>query len=81
MPSQDRTAEFAAVLCSLRERRSPVTSSDGGVTSLEPRPPAAELQQHAQFMSIARLIGRDISQTYNKLERLTLCKYVDLMKV
>ncbi|XP_037084560.1 syntaxin-5-like isoform X2 [Pollicipes pollicipes] len=62
---RDRTAELAAVLRSLRERQ--LAPAPAGHAA---RP--AGLLPHVQFMAIAKLIGRDVAQTYAKLEKLTL---------
>nr|UEK51493.1 syntaxin 5-like protein [Parasacculina yatsui] len=69
MASHDRTAEFVSVLRSIRGRQglSAVPSAAPSAGSTAPA-----LQRHGQFLNIARLIGRDISNTYAKLEKLAL---------
>lgn len=69
MASHDRTSEFVSVLRSIRGRQglSAIPNATPSSGSLTPA-----LQRHSQFLNIARLIGRDISNTYAKLEKLAL---------
>ncbi|XP_039248948.1 syntaxin-5-like [Styela clava] len=64
---RDRTVEFQSVVKSLKSRQ-----SNGGV------PHKAQnnaLKNRSEFSTFAKRIGRDISKTYEKLEKLTLlCK-------
>ncbi|KAF0306674.1 Syntaxin-5 [Amphibalanus amphitrite] len=63
---RDRSGEFSAVVRALRERQQAAPAPAAAAA----RP--AALSRHKEFMAVAKLIGRDISQTYSKLEKLTL---------
>jgi len=61
--SRDRTAEFRNTVQSLRGRQ------NGAVRS------ARSVRQNSEFINIAKSISQDITNTYTKLEKLTLlCK-------
>ncbi|XP_043218078.1 syntaxin-5-like [Amphibalanus amphitrite] len=64
---RDRSGEFSAVVRALRERQQAAPAPAAAAAA---RP--AALSRHKEFMAVAKLIGRDISQTYSKLEKLTL---------
>ncbi|XP_021916862.1 syntaxin-5 isoform X2 [Zootermopsis nevadensis] len=66
MTSRDRTAEFVNATRSLQGRHVART-----VAVRDPRK-ARYIQSYAEFMLIARTIGKNISSTYTKLEKLTL---------
>ncbi|XP_043240483.1 syntaxin-5-like [Amphibalanus amphitrite] len=66
MAFKDRTGEFSAVLRSLQSRQ-----LNGGLAQAPPSPRPRAVQRYAEFMRIAKLIGKDISNTYAKLEKLT----------
>ena len=62
--SRDRTAEFRTTLQTLRGRQ-----VNGAVRSFR------SVQQKSDFINIAKSISQDITNTYTKLEKLTLlCK-------
>ena len=62
--SRDRTAEFRTTLQTLRGRQ-----VNGAVRS------SRSVQQKSDFINIAKSISQDITNTYTKLEKLTLlCK-------
>ncbi|KAF0306572.1 Syntaxin-5 [Amphibalanus amphitrite] len=63
---RDRSGEFSAVVRALRERQQAAPAPAAAAA----RP--AALSRHKEFMAVAKMIGRDISQTYSKLEKLTL---------
>lgn len=69
--SRDRTSEFMNTIRSFQGRQ-----MNGGLgMTAHNQPSAAKAQltaQSAQFMKIARSIGKDITNTYTKLEKLTL---------
>ena len=63
--SRDRTLEFRNTVQSLRGRQ-----MNGGVTSRR-----SQARQNSEFINIAKSISQDITNTYTKLEKLTLlCK-------
>ncbi|KAE8748058.1 hypothetical protein FOCC_FOCC005253 [Frankliniella occidentalis] len=66
MTSRDRTNEFASAVRSLQGRQI--------IHAAQARDPrkARHIQSYAEFMMIARTIGKNISSTYSKLEKLTL---------
>ncbi|XP_067009683.1 syntaxin-5 [Anabrus simplex] len=66
MTSRDRTTEFANAIRSLQGRH-----VARAVAVRDPRK-AKYIQSYAEFMMIARTIGKNISSTYTKLEKLTL---------
>ncbi|XP_034256151.1 syntaxin-5 [Thrips palmi] len=66
MTSRDRSNEFASAVRSLQGRQIIQASQ-----ARDPRK-ARHIQSYAEFMMIARTIGKNISSTYSKLEKLTL---------
>jgi len=67
--ARDRTQEFGSIILALQGRR----FGDETHQPLLPTAKNAELsRQSADFMKIAKSIGRDIANTYTKLEKLTL---------
>lgn len=70
MSSRDRTVEFGNAIRSLASRQ--VVRA---VAAKDPRR-ARHIQSYGEFMVIARTIGKNITSTYTKLEKLTLCKYI-----
>lgn len=67
MTCRDRTVEFKSAVQSMRGRQ-----LNGVVAGQMTSRKSKELQQCSEFMRIAKLIGKDISSTYTKLEKLTL---------
>lgn len=67
MAARDRTNEFAAAVRSLQGRTlvRPV---------LRDERKAAILETYSQFMGMAKVISKNITSTYAKLEKLALCK-------
>lgn len=67
MAARDRTNEFAAAVRSLQGRTlvRPVVRDERKVAILE---------TYSQFMSMAKVISKNITSTYAKLEKLALCK-------
>lgn len=70
MTSRDRSNEFASAVRSLQGRQIIQASQ-----ARDPRK-ARHIQSYAEFMMIARTIGKNISSTYSKLEKLTLRKCI-----
>lgn len=70
MMSRDRTAEFANAIRSLQGR-----TVIRAVAAQDPVR-ANNIQNYGDFMNIARTVGRNISSTFAKLEKLTLCKFI-----
>lgn len=68
MAARDRTNEFVNTIQTLQGR-----SIQRAVALRDPKKSKA-IQIHSEFMLIAKNIGRNISSTYAKLEKLTLCK-------
>lgn len=66
MTSRDRTTEFVNAIRSLQGRH-----VARAVAVRDPRK-AKYIQSYAEFMMIARTIGKNIGSTYTKLEKLTL---------
>lgn len=66
MSSRDRTVEFGNAIRSLASRQ--VVRA---VAAKDPRK-ARHIQSYGEFMVIARTIGKNITSTYTKLEKLTL---------
>lgn len=66
MTSRDRTTEFVNAIRSLQGRHVKRT-----MAVRDPRK-AKYIQSYAEFMMIARTIGKNIGSTYTKLEKLTL---------
>lgn len=69
MAARDRTKEFSKAIQSLQSRQ--ITRA---VNVRDPKR-SMYIQGHAEFMMIARTIGKNIASTYAKLEKLTLCKF------
>lgn len=67
--SRDRTVEFANAIRSLQGR-----TVIRAVAAQDPVR-ARNIQNYGEFMMLARNIGKNISSTWAKLEKLTLCKY------
>lgn len=70
MSSRDRTKEFCNAVQSLQFRQIKTVVRQ----SQDPRK-AKSLQSYREFMDTAKVIGKHISSTYAKLEKLTFCKY------
>lgn len=68
MSARDRTAEFANTIRSLQGRNISRAAAFNDVKK------AKAIQGHSEFMLIAKNVGRNIANTYAKLEKLTLCK-------
>lgn len=68
MAARDRTNEFVATVRSLQGRTlaRPVVRDER----------KAVLETYSQFMSMAKVISKNITSTYAKLEKLALCKYI-----
>ncbi|XP_018326766.1 syntaxin-5 [Agrilus planipennis] len=66
MTSRDRTSEFVNTIRSLQGR-----NISRAVAVKDPRK-AKVIQGHSEFMLIARNVGKNIANTYAKLEKLTL---------
>lgn len=69
MAARDRTNEFVATVRSLQGRTlaRPVVKDERK---------AAALATYSQFMSMAKIISKNITSTYTKLEKLAMRKYV-----
>jgi len=70
MTSRDRTNEFASAVRSLQGRQ--VVRA----AQIRDGRKAKNTQSYAEFMMIARTIGKNISSTCSKLEKLALCEYL-----
>lgn len=68
MSARDRTGEFANTIRSLQGRNISRAAAFNDVKK------AKAIQGHSEFMLIAKNVGRNIANTYAKLEKLTLCK-------
>lgn len=68
MASRDRTQEFVSTVRSLQGRTlaRPVVKDERK---------AAVLATYSQFMSMAKVISKNITSTYAKLEKLAMCKF------
>ncbi|XP_071833317.1 syntaxin-5-like [Apostichopus japonicus] len=64
MTCRDRTTEFFSAIKSLQSRQ-----GNGVITNHKRN---GRQQQHTEFMQIAKRIGQDLSNTFAKLEKLTL---------
>lgn len=69
MTARDRTSEFVNTIQTLQGR-----NIARAVAARDPRR-SKVIQSHSEFMLIAKNIGKNIANTYSKLEKLTLCKY------
>ncbi|CAB1332957.1 unnamed protein product [Coregonus sp. 'balchen'] len=63
MSGRDRTNEFQSVCRSLQGRQNGVQSS---------KPALSAIRQHSDFTLMAKRIGKDLSNTFAKLEKLTI---------
>lgn len=68
MAARDRTGEFNNAIRSFQSR-----NISRAINIRDPRK-AKHVQSYAEFMMIAKLIGKNIASTYAKLEKLTMCK-------
>ncbi|KAL0267484.1 UNVERIFIED_CONTAM: hypothetical protein PYX00_009737 [Menopon gallinae] len=66
MASRDRTKEFSTTIQNLQARQI------SRVVNVRDTRKSRYIQSHAEFMMIARTIGKNIASTYAKLEKLTL---------
>lgn len=68
MAARDRTNEFISAVRSLQGRTlaRPVVRDERKAQILE---------TYSQFMSMAKVISKNITSTYTKLEKLAMCKY------
>ncbi|XP_065159043.1 syntaxin-5 [Atheta coriaria] len=66
MTGRDRTAEFANTIQSLQGR-----NIARAVAARDPKK-SKVIQSHTEFMLIAKNVGKNLSSTYSKLEKLTL---------
>lgn len=69
---RDRTIEFGSAVRSLQGRQIMKATSVRDVKKVK------MLQSYAEFMMIAKSIGKNIASTYTKLEKLTLREYATL---
>lgn len=67
MTARDRTGEFVNTIQSLQGRNIARAMAVKDVKR------SKAIQSHTEFMMIAKSIGRNIANTYTKLEKLTLC--------
>lgn len=65
MTCRDRTNEFISAVKSMQSRQG------NGLLSR----PRNQMEARSEFMLVARKIGRDLAKTFEKLEKLTICKY------
>lgn len=72
MAARNRTQEFVSTVRSLQGRTlaRPVVKDDKK---------AAVLATYSQFMSMAKVISKNITSTYTKLEKLALCKFINIL--
>lgn len=69
MTARDRTLEFSNTIRSLQGR------NINRVVNLRDPKKVKQMQSYAEFMIIAKNIGKNIASTFTKLEKLTLCEY------
>ncbi|KAG6465535.1 hypothetical protein O3G_MSEX015215 [Manduca sexta] len=69
MAARDRTNEFISTVRSLQGRTL-------ARPTVRDERKAVILETYSQFMSSAKVISKNITSTYAKLEKLALCKYV-----
>lgn len=74
MTARDRTAEFTNTIRSMQGRN--VARAANNIR--DPRK-ARQLQSYSEFMNIAKIIGKNIANTYSKLEKLTHCNLLLLL--
>lgn len=67
MTARDRTAEFSNAIRSMQGR------NIARATNIRDPRKARQLQSYSEFMNIAKIIGKNIANTYSKLEKLTHC--------
>jgi hypothetical protein len=70
MTFKDRTSEFNSVVQGVKQRGS-APSTVGGANTRKTQ----KQHEKSQFFVFASQIGRDITETAEKLDRLTKCKY------
>lgn len=70
MTARNRTSEFINTIQTLQGR-----NIARAVAAHDPKK-SKLIQNHSEFMLIAKSVGKNIASTYAKLEKLTLCKYV-----
>lgn len=68
MAARDRTNEFISTVRGLQDRIM-------ARPAVQDKRKAAVLETYSQFMSMAKVISKNITSTYAKLEKLALCKY------
>lgn len=68
MTARDRSGEFGNAIRSLQSR-----NIQRAVNIRDPKR-VKQMQSYAEFMMIAKTVGKNIASTYAKLEKLTLCK-------
>lgn len=69
MTARDRTSEFANTIRSLQSR-----NINRAINLRDPKK-VKKLQSYSEFTMIAKTIGKNIANTYSKLEKLTLCEF------
>lgn len=67
MAARDRTNEFVSTVRSLQDKIM-------ARPTIRDKHKAAILETYSQFMSSAKVISRNITSTYAKLEKLAMCK-------
>lgn len=75
MTARDRTAEFSNAIRSMQGR-----NIARAANIRDPRK-ARQLQSYSEFMGIAKLIGKNIANTYSKLEKLTHCNFYYILTI
>lgn len=70
MASRDRTSEFGNAVRSLQSRNITRIVNQRDTTK------AKQIQNYSEFMNMAKFIGKNLTSTYTKLEKLTLRKYL-----
>lgn len=68
MAARDRTNEFVSTVRSLQDR---ILARP----AIRDKRKAAVLETYSQFMSMAKVISRNITGTYAKLEKLAICEF------
>lgn len=69
MTVKDRTSEFSSVVQSIKQSSAPPST-----TGVKDTRKGKKGNEKSQFFIIAAQIGKDISETAEKLDRLTKCK-------
>lgn len=72
MAARDRTNEFISTVRGLQDR---ILTRP----AVRDKRKAAVLETYSQFMSMAKVISKNITSTYAKLEKLALCEYAGLV--